>query len=167
MTKRLEDLLNLPESNSLLLEEKKVIRQAEDKVRILDEDLGPVDISERVDQITDELPVAAGLGSAADKELDRIANKAIKAYDDLMDLGMNIEMRYSARIFEVAGQMLKTSLDAKSAKINKKLRMLELQLKKEKNEKNNTEGSIITTDNQIITDRNSILDQLKGLKRDK
>lgn len=167
MTKRLEDLLNLPESTKMLAEEKKTVRQNEDKLRILEEDLEPVEINHRFEEITDDLPVATGLGSAADKELDRIANKAIKAYDDLMDLGMNIEMRYSARIFEVAGQMLKTSLDAKATKINKKLKMLELQVKKEKNEKNNTEGSIITHSNQIVADRNTILDQLKGLKKDK
>ena len=35
------------------------------------------------------------------------------AYEDLMDLGMNVESRYSGRVFEVAGQMLKTNLDAR------------------------------------------------------
>ena len=45
---------------------------------------------------------------------------------------MNVESRYSGRVFEVAGGMLKTSLDAKVAKMDKKLKMIELQLKKEK-----------------------------------
>jgi len=91
----------------------------------------------------------------------------MKAYEDLMDLGMNIEMRYSSRIFEVAGNMLRTSLDAKVAKVNKKLKMLELQLRKEKMEKDNTDGDIINSSGHIVADRNSILEQLKGLKKDK
>ena len=52
------------------------------------------------------------------------------AYDDPMDLGMNVESRYSGRVFEVAGQMLKKRPDAKVAKLDKKLKMVELQLKK-------------------------------------
>ena len=46
----------------------------------------------------------------------------MEAYEDLMDLGMNVESRYSGRVFEVAGQMLKTNLDAKVAKLDKKLK---------------------------------------------
>lgn len=167
MTQRLEDLLNLPESKTLLMEEKKVVRQAEDKLRIIEEDLNKEEIKERYEQITEDLPVAVGLGAAADKELDKIAGKALKAYEDLMDLGMNIEMRYSSRIFEVAGNMLRTSLDAKVAKVNKKLKMLELQLKKEKIEKDTTDGDIINSNGNIVADRNSIIEQLKGLKKDK
>ena len=167
MTQRLEDLLNLPESQTLLREEKKVVRQAEDKLRIEQEDLTADEIKEQFEKITEDLPVATGLGTAADKELDKIAQKAMSAYEDLMDLGMNIEMRYSSRIFEVAGNMLRTSLDAKVAKVNKKLKMLELQMKKEKMEKDNADGDIINSNGQIVADRNSIIEQLKGLKKDK
>lgn len=167
MTQRLENLLNLPDSHTLLMEEKKVARQEEDKWKILDEDLSTEEIKEKFDKITEDLPVAAGLGTAADKELDKIASKAMKSYEDLMDLGMNIELRYSARIFEVAGNMLKTSLDAKVAKVNKKLKMLELQLRKEKIEKDSTDGDIINSNGQIYADRNTIIEQLKGLKKDK
>ena len=45
-----------------------------------------------------------------------------------MDSGMNVES--PGRVFEVAEPMLKTSLDAKVAKMDKKLKMIELQLKK-------------------------------------
>src|SRR6056300_944027 len=59
----------------------------------------------------------------ADTELNEVAKKAMDAYDDLMDLGMNVESRYSGRVFEVAGNMLKTSLDAKTQKLDKKLKI--------------------------------------------
>ena len=47
------------------------------------------------------------LDAMGEGELDHLASKAEQAYDDLMDLGMNVEVRYSGRIFEVAGSMLK------------------------------------------------------------
>ena len=55
-----------------------------------------------------------------------------------------LKVRYSGRVFEVAGGMLKTS-DAKVAKLDKKLKMVELQLKKEKMDKEdpNDEGSFV------------------------
>jgi hypothetical protein len=83
-----------------------------------------------------------------------------------MDLGMNVEARYSGRIFEVAGGMLKNAIDAKAAKIDKKLKMIELQLKKQKLDQETTEndGLSISGDGVIITDRNSLLEKLKQMK---
>ena len=105
----------------------------------------------------------------ADDELNDIAQRALTAYDDLMDLGMNVESRYASRVFEVAGGMLKTSLDAKTAKLDKKLKMIDLQLKKEKLDKENSTGEegIINGQGYVVTDRNSLLEKLKGLDKDK
>jgi len=104
----------------------------------------------------------------ADKELNEVAQKAMDAYDDLMDLGMNVESRYSGRVFEVAGGMLKTSLDAKVAKLDKKLKMIDLQLKKEKQDKDGGgETGMIEGQGYVVTDRNSLLEKLKGLDKDK
>ena len=47
-------------------------------------------------------PKVDGLGEMGDQELDDVRQRAITAYEDLMDLGMNVQSRYSARIFEVA-----------------------------------------------------------------
>ena len=82
---------------------------------------------------------------------------------------MNVESRYSGRVFEVAGGMLKTSLDAKVAKLDKKLKMIDLQLKKEKQDKDNKvgDGDIINGEGYVVTDRNSLLERLKGLDKDK
>jgi hypothetical protein len=62
--------------------------------------------------------------------MDEIAQLAQDTFKDLMDLGMNVEARFSGEIFSNASRMLDTALSAKSAKINKKLRMVDLQLKK-------------------------------------
>jgi len=113
------------------------------------------------------LPAVKGLGEMADKELNEIADKAMEAYDDLMDLGMNVESRYASRVFEVAGGMLKTSLDAKVAKLDKKLKMIDLQLKKEKMDKEGGTGDdgVISGEGYIITDRNSLLEKLKNMDK--
>jgi hypothetical protein len=122
------------------------------------------DISE-FDKISAALPVVKGLGDVGDKELDDLAQRATDAYDDLMDLGMNVEARYSGRIFEVAGTMLKNAIDAKSAKLDKKLKMIELQLKKQQiDQKAGQEDTAIQGQGVIITDRNSLIEKLKSMK---
>ena len=82
---------------------------------------------------------------------------------------MNVESRYSGRVFEVAGTMLKTTLDAKTAKLDKKLKMIELQLKKEKLDKDNLgkDSDMINGEGYVVTDRNSLLERIKGLDKDK
>ena len=80
---------------------------------------------------------------------------------------MNVESRYSGRVFEVAGQMLKTNLDAKNAKLDKKLKMVELQLKKEKMDREGSvEGdTLVNGEGYVITDRNSLIEKLKKIDK--
>jgi len=168
MTKKLEELLNLPENQEIVKSEEKNNRKAEKQ---LARDNAPAenlfrDISE-IDKIAAALPQVKGLGDIADNELDALAQKATDAYDDLVDLGMNVEPRYSARIFEVAQSALKNAIDAKSAKIDKKLKMIELQLKKQKldhESKPAGDEDDIQGEGYLITDRNSLLEKLKNMK---
>ncbi|MEK9804664.1 MAG: hypothetical protein VW551_00025 [Euryarchaeota archaeon] len=167
MTKKLEELLDLPESKEII--EKAESQEQDQKAHELERQKDTFrDIAE-FDKISAALPAVKGLGDLADKELNEVADKAMQAYDDLMDLGMNVESRYSGRVFEVAGNMLKTSLDAKTQKLDKKLKMIELQLKKQKldNDSNVNDGDIINGENYVVTDRNSLLEKLKGLDKDK
>jgi hypothetical protein len=62
--------------------------------------------------------------------MDELAAMATSSYKDLMDLGMQVESRFSSEIFNSASSMLGHAITAKTAKINKKLKMLDLQLKK-------------------------------------
>ena len=162
MTKKLEDLLNLPDA-------KEFIQEAEDKKSqaVAAQEASFRDI-EDLDKIAAALPSVKGLGDAADAELNEVADKAMQAYDDLMDLGMNVESRYSGRVFETAGGLLKTSLDAKVAKLNNKLKVVELQLKKQKMDNDSTgpnDGDIVNGAGYVVTDRNSLLEKLKGLDK--
>ena len=160
MTKKLEEILNLPESKKIVKDEEKKAVKAEIAQPFLR------DMSE-FDKIAAALPQVKGLGDIADGELDALAQKATDAYDDIMDLGMNVEARYSARMFEVAASMLGHAISAKSAKLDKKLKMVELQLKKHKLDQDaNTadEGVTLQGDGVIITDRNSLIEKLRNMK---
>lgn len=162
MTKKLEELLNLPESKKIIKDEEK--KQAKAEIAKAQPLLR--DISE-FDKISAALPQVKGLGDTSDSEFDALAQRATDAYDDLMDLGMNVEARYSGRIFEVAGTMLKNAIDAKAAKIDKKLKMIELQIKKQKLDQDangDDNGINLSGDGVIITDRNSLLEKLKQMK---
>ena len=162
MTKKLEEILNLPESKKIVKDEEKKLAKAE-----ISKPEPFLRSMEEFDKISASLPQVKGLGDAADSEFDALAQRATDAYDDLIDLGMNVEARYSARIFEVAGTMLKNAIDAKSAKIDKKLKIIELQLKKQKldQDANSADDSVtLQGDGVIITDRNSLLEKLKSLK---
>lgn len=166
MTKKLEEMLNLPDSKEILDQATKDKKQKKKEAELIQEET--FDALTEFDKIASALPAVKGLGEMADSELNEVADKAMQAYEDLMDLGMNVESRYSGRVFEVAGSMLKTSLDAKVAKIDKKLKMVELQLKKEKQDKEDAgPNGIVNGDGYVVTDRNSLLQRLKGLDKDK
>ena len=163
MTKKLEELLNLPESKKIIKDEEK--KQA--KAELAKSQPLLRDISE-FDKISSALPQVKGLGDASDSEFDALAQRATDAYDDLMDLGMNVEARYSGRIFEVAGTMLKNAIDAKAAKIDKKLKMIELQLKKQKLDQDagqEDNGIDVTGTGVIVSDRNSLIEKLKNMNK--
>jgi hypothetical protein len=160
MTKKLEQLLDLPTPQEAELvaptpsETPSAIVNLQDKL-------------EEFDKISSALPKVEGLGQMSDTELDGLAAKAESAFDDLMDLGMNVEAKYGSRMFEVAGNMLKTAVDAKSAKIDKKLKMVELQLKKLAIDKKNTGDGEDPVEGKgfIVTDRNSLLEKLKNVNK--
>tara|TARA_B100001287_G_scaffold108359_1_gene91293 strand:+ start:361 stop:846 length:486 start_codon:yes stop_codon:yes gene_type:complete len=161
MTKKLEEMLNLPDNED-------IVKPVTQTTEVASHEETFRDIAE-FDKIASALPAVKGLGQMADDELNEVADKAMTAYDDLMDLGMNVESRYSGRVFEVAGNMLKTSLDAKTAKLDKKLKMIELQLKKEKMDRDSGpgDGDIVSGEGYVVTDRNSLLERLKGIDKDK
>ena len=160
MTKKLESLLNLPNS----IESELVPPPKEKSPSVV---INLQDKLEEFDKISAALPRVKGLGDISDDELDTLASKAEQAFDDLMDLGMNVEAKYGSRMFEVAGNMLKTAVDAKSAKIDKKLKMVELQLKKlaiDKKAGNDTDDPV-EGKGFIVTDRNSLLEKLKKVDK--
>jgi hypothetical protein len=119
MTKKLEELFELASSdeNDLTIPLPDVTEEVTENAL------------STLDKIEAALPQVKGL-EAADTEMDELAEMATSSYKDLMDLGMQVESRFSSEIFNSASSMLGHAITAKTAKINKKLKMLDLQMKK-------------------------------------
>ena len=127
MTKKLEELFNVEVSEEMPLSkgesEKTIETVTADDIPELQTAMA------NVDKIDAALPSVRELDTS-DKEMDDIADLAKDTFKDLMDLGMNVEARFSGEIFNNASRMLDTALNAKQHKVNKKLRMVDLQIKK-------------------------------------
>lgn len=156
MTKKLEDFFNVETTES----------DAEDQLPLLSEPVQSIEttialvheqltIADRIDQA---LPTVRGLDTE-DRELDEYAARAMDSFDRLMDLGYNMDDRNAGKIFEVASTMMSNAITAKTAKLDKKLKMIDLQLKAAKlaqtaktEDDNGPQGL-----GDLTTDRNAIL----------
>jgi hypothetical protein len=159
MTKKLEELLNIAPSDG--------------STEIVPEEIEPAKSLEVVDKVEKELKAVDTIESALagvenltanDKEMDTIATKAEETFDNLMDLGMNVEARFSGQIFDTASKMLTITLNAKQAKIDKKLKMVELQLRKKALDARidrDLGGNASTEDGEAtVLSRNELLDRI-------
>jgi hypothetical protein len=118
MTRKLQELFEMAQDSS----DEMGIELPENTLEITEQTLN------NIEKINNALPQVRGL-EAADIEIDDLANLATSSYKDLMDLGMQVDSRYSSEIFSVASNMLGHAITAKTAKMTKKLKMIELQLK--------------------------------------
>ena len=123
-----------------------------------------------LEKIENALPQVRGL-EVADIEMDGLADLATSSYKDLMDLGMQVDSRFSSEIFNVAGTMLGHAITAKTAKLNKKLKMIELQLKKaaldQKQAAKNEEVESTPLGEGRALDRNELLKMFASKSEDK
>lgn len=123
MTKKLETLFGLDDDEEII-DIKETIEEQPPLT-----DLIARETLDTIEKIENALPQVRDL-ETSDEEIDELAKLAKDAFNDLLDLGMNVESRFSAEIFNSASSMLGHAITAKTAKINKKLRMIDLQLKK-------------------------------------
>jgi hypothetical protein len=154
MTKKLEELFNLPAVEATPEETEQVIADHRDLI---------TDVDQAIDRIDAALPTVRDL-ETGDQELDELARLAQDKAEDLIDLGMNVEPRFSGVILQTAGVMLGHAITAKTAKLDKKLKMVQLQLAKAKLDyqikKDAKEPVEAAVEGQgIVLDRNELLKQ--------
>jgi len=160
MSKKLEDLFNLPSAKSI----EKAATETKKELEVVAE---KQDIIEKIDAATDKidaaLPTVTDL-TASDQEMDELAKLAIDNFTDLIDFGMNVDPRVSGVIFQSASSMLGHALTAKMAKMDKKLKMVDLQLKKARLDQVDRLKAVTTTQNDdtiegtgTVIDRNALL----------
>ena len=104
------------------------------------------------------LPTVQGL-EIHDNEMDEISKKAMSTFEDLISLGNNVPDMHAGKIYEVANQMLTTALNARNSKADKKLKLIELQLKKIRSEQIDREAGLgpKSTGSGAEFDRNDLL----------
>jgi hypothetical protein len=152
----LEELFNLPSTDATPEETEQVI--AANRTLI-------TDVDSAIDKIDIALPTVRDLDTA-DEELDELAKLAKDKAEDLIDLGMNVEPRFSGVILQTAGVMLGHAITAKTAKLDKKLRMINLQLQKAKLDHQIKKDAGKAQDDEpidgegVILDRNELLKQI-------
>ena len=160
MTRKLESLFDLPPSAPV--EDEPTPQPAED----LRSQLQTLDLN--IDKIDSALPGVRGL-EANDEEMDGLADLAKSSYNDLMDLGMQVDSRFASEIFSVASNMLGHAITAKTAKLDKKLKMIDLQLKKMRLDQtakpDGDDGTgLVQTAQGVVLSRNDLLERIVGRK---
>lgn len=156
MTKKVDEFFDLPPMEEALAE------QNADK---LESKL------EEVSNTLTNLPRNAGILANVmedqhDRETEEIRKKAIDLCDEVAEVARNVNPERSARLFEVAGQMLKTSLDAANSKSEKQLKAAKLKLEARRLKIDDELIGEISHGKVILADRNSLLKQLIAESRD-
>ena len=166
MTKKLEDLLNLAPASAFA-----DISQDDDTPtlqQIISDNRDIItQIDSTIDRIDAALPSVRGL-EATDDEMDELATLAQKRAEDLIDLGMNTDPRFAGVILQTASQMLGHAITAKTAKMDRKLKTIQLQLQKAKLDAQLAKDAGKTTEapgaaiegQGIVLDRNELLRQI-------
>jgi hypothetical protein len=153
--RKLEQLFDLPQSDSTAVEASINVQPTKQELVQLDADIDKIDAALRGISDVD----------SSDAELDELAELAKKSFNDLSDLGMNVDSRFASEIFSVASNMLGHAITAKQAKMNKKLKMIELQMKKMKLDHDvrdeDADNNTPTAQGQVLN-RNDILERLLG-----
>jgi len=154
MSSKIEDVFDLPPMNGEKVDEP--VKQ-EDTGLNLTQLQQQLDVADKIDAA---LPMVRDL-EQLDADMDKYADKAMHAFQDLMDLGQNVEDRHAAAVFDTASKMMTNAITAKTAKMDKKLKMVQLQLQKAKFDaqeaKANGKDDTIQGEAEEFEDRNSLI----------
>tara|TARA_R110002074_G_C12380169_1_gene652341 strand:- start:39 stop:593 length:555 start_codon:yes stop_codon:yes gene_type:complete len=181
MTQKLSDTFNLPPIEDISLDfddDNEIEPSSEEVIKQLTEQISnksaTMDMSMKVDAA---LPMVLGL-DAIDKEMDDYATKAIDAFDDIVDLAKNVDDRNAAALLDSASKMLSAAITAKQTKMDKKIKMIELQMRKERLDMDNRKVNHIinkglpddgpeSIDGRLIGNRSEMLAEImKNIKDD-
>ena len=159
MTRKLSELFDLPPTTDEIDTAIPDLPTSRETLQALDT---------AIDKIDNALPAVRGLDST-DTEMDELSDLAKSSYKDLMDLGMQVDSRFASEIFGVASNMLGHAITAKTAKLDKKLKMIDLQLKKMRLDQtakpDGDDGSgLVQTAQGVVLSRNDLLERIVGRK---
>ena len=163
MTKKLEDLFNLPPMEDVVdtLATPQTPDISKENTQVL------LAASAALDKIDDALPLVRDLEDA-DAELDELSTLGREKFEEIIELAMAVEPRFSAVILQTASQLLGHAITAKNAKVENKLRRIDLQIKKRRVDlmKKTSGADDSESDDVKMVDRNTLLaDVLSEIKK--
>lgn len=156
MTKKVDEFFDLPPLEEALAE------QDADKLEHKLEE-----ISNTLTNIPQKTGILVNVAEDQhDRETEEIRKKAIALCDEVAEVARNVNPERSARLFEVAGQMLKTGLDASNSKSEKQLKAAKLRLEAKRLRLDDELVGEISHGKEILADRNTLLKQLIAESKD-
>lgn len=161
MTKQLEDFFNLPPSEDGDDRNEVELFDEEQETEVVD----PAEIREQLslsEKINEALREVRNMEDH-EGEMTEIGKKALESYQDLMDLGMNVKDEAAGSIFNQAANMLKIALEASDAKVQRKLKQIDLMQKQRRLEMQEAKQQPEDDDPEVARafDRNELLKALK------
>ena len=165
MTKKLEELFNIPSMDTE--PDTDLVEPDFDEEEVVE-----VDTETEIMEISEAMELATRINTALaevrgmeehDGEMDEIAQKALDNFDQLMSLGMNLTDMAAGPVFSSATQMLKVALEARDSKVSRKLKQVDMMIKKANldHRKDTAAGSTQQVQPNVY-DRNELLKMLGG-----
>lgn len=164
MTKKLEELLNIAPTPDTTAE------QSQEFITNNKAMIAQVDAA--ITKIDEALPLVKDL-EAGDRELDELSTIAKDKANELIELGMNVDPRFAGPILQTASNMLGHAVSAKTAKMDKKLRMISLQLQKARldhamsKDAGNPNNPEPVNGQGVVLDRNALLSAILAANKAK
>jgi len=88
---------------------------------------------------------------------------AVSAHKDLLELGMNVDTRTAGEILGTSATMLKIAMDARNSKMDKKLKLIKLQMDKMKMDHALSKEQDTPVDGGALSmDRNELIAQIQN-----
>lgn len=130
MTKSLEDELNLPRIADALKE----LKDQDDKEGSEMDLMSPEEIKTALANMSELSKNLKTLDDfdANESKLEELQDAAVKAHQDLLDAGFNVDPKNAEAFLAPATQFLSIALDSEKQKIDRKIKLLKLQLETDK-----------------------------------
>lgn len=157
--KKLEEEFNLPPLDDFdNAEEDTVFDDPKTEIQTVEDALS---VSEKINNALAEV---RGM-EVHDSEMDEIASQAVESYEQLMSLGMNMTDMAAGPVFSNAAAMLKIALEAKDSKVTRKLKQIDLMIKKANLDARTAKQDDAVEAKATVLDRNELLKML-GQQKD-
>lgn len=104
-----------------------------------------------------------------DSEMDEISSKTLSEFEDLVIIAKDVDPRHCGEILSAAAQMAKIALDARTNKTNARLKILELAIRRKRNDllekKQDFEinGANQHINGKVLTSRSELLDMIDNI----